>query len=146
MSDKKVCAGCGNALRDNEGVKLWDTWFCSLCFIGNAAKIHRELTPEQVVLLRLMGKTLAGFMPPDLVEMIAVGFWRRITGRKDEPPVDELERFVGEIQRLAALSYFRREMNLLETWHSEFKNFVEARMDEIKETVKRLTDFDEKGR
>ena len=136
------CTACGNALADNEGVLQFDTWFCSTCFIGNAAKLHRELTPEQVVLLRLMGKTLAGFMPPELVEMIAVGFWRRVTGRKDDPPADELERFVGEIQRLAALSYFRREMNLLETWFAEFRQFVEAREEEIRESIKRLTTFE----
>ena len=86
-----------------------------------------------------MGKTLAGFMPPELVEMIALGFWKRATGRKDSPPADELERFVGEVQRLAALSYFRREMNLLETWFAEFRQFVEAREEEIRDTIRRLT-------
>ena len=134
------CAGCGKAIGDGEGVRLWDSWFCSLCFISNASKLHREVTPEQIALLRTIGKELAGFMPQELVEMIATGFWRRATGRADAPPADELARFVGEIQRMAAFCYFRREMNLLETWRAEFVQFIEARTDDIRGAIRRMTE------
>jgi hypothetical protein len=127
-------------LSEGEGVSQWDTWFCSLCFIGHAARLHRELSPEQLGLLKVIGKQAAGLMPPDLVELIAVGFYRRITGKKDEPPEDQLALFVGEIQRLAALSMFSREMNLLETWKGMFVTFTEERMEEIRVSIRRMTE------
>ena len=54
------CTACGNALADNEGVLQFDTWFCSTCFIGNAAKLHRELTPT-LPLLPPIAEQLAAY-------------------------------------------------------------------------------------
>ena len=137
MSQK--CAACGNALADQEGVTLWDTPYCTTCFISNAAKQHRELRPEDLAALRRLGKELAGYLPGELIEMLAVGFWQRSTGRKDRPPEEELERCVGEIQRLHVLSEIRKVMRLLGTWKEEFEKFVEAQYDEMRDTIRRLT-------
>lgn len=139
---KRTCSGCGNGLADSEGVKLWDTWFCSLCFISHSAKLHREMRPEDIIALRTMGRELAGYLPPEVVEMVAIGFYRRVTGRQDEPPADELARFVGEIQRLNVLSTMRKVTNLMKTWQDSFTEFVEQSEAEVRETVKRLTDFE----
>jgi hypothetical protein len=136
------CSGCGNPLGDNEGVELWNSRFCSTCFIANAAKIHRELTPDQVAMLKVMGRDLAGFLPPELLEMVFTGFWQRSTGRTDAPPADEMARVIGEIQRLAAFSNFRKTLNLLKTWQTMFNEFVEGQEEEIRVTIKRLTDFE----
>jgi hypothetical protein len=142
MADNQKCSGCGNTLGDNEGVELWNSRFCSTCFIANAAKIHRELTPDQVALLRVMGRELAGFLPPELLEMIFTGSWKRSTGRVDAPPADELARMIGEVQRLAAFSNFRKTLNLLKTWQTMFNEFVEGQEEEIRVAIKRLTDFE----
>lgn len=136
------CSGCQKALAEGEGVSQWDTWFCSLCFIGHAAKLHAELTPEQKALLKIIGKEAAGLLPPDLLEIIAVGFYRRITGRRDEPPAEDLELFVGSVQRLAALSMFAREMNLTETWRGMFNSFAEERMEDIRQRIRRMTEVE----
>lgn len=142
MTDIRKCSGCGNPLGDNEGVELWNSRFCSVCFISNAAKIHKELTPEQVSLLRVMARDLAGFLPPELLEMILVGSWKRSTGRQDAPPADELGRVIGEIQRLAAFATFRKTLNLLKTWQGSFNEFVDGQEEEIRTAIKRLTDFE----
>jgi hypothetical protein len=142
MADNQECSGCGNTLGDNEGVELWNSRFCSTCFIANSAKIHRELTPDQVAMLKIIGRDLAGFLPPELLEMILTGFWQRSTGRKDAPPAEELARVIGEVQRLAAFATFRKTLNLLKTWQSSFNEFVESQEEEIRVAIKRLTDFE----
>ena len=137
-----TCSGCGNALEDREGVELWGSRFCSSCFIGNAAKIHRELRPEDLAQLRSLGKYLAGFLPPELVEMLAVGFYRRSTGRADSPPAEELSRFVGEVQRLVVFSTGFRIMGLLKSLKGEVDAFVESQGDELRDIIRRLTDLE----
>jgi hypothetical protein len=139
---KRACSGCANPLGDGEGVELWGSRFCQTCFIGNAAKFHRELRPEDIALLRTIGRELAGYLPPELLEMVLVGFHKRATGGKEPPPAEELARCVGEIQRLAAFSNFGKVLNLLKTWQSTFNEFVEGQEGEIRETIKRLTDFE----
>lgn len=138
----KRCSGCGKDLSDGEGVELWGSHFCALCFISTSAKTHRELRPEEVELLRTIGRELAGFLPPELLEMVLIGFWKRSTGQPDGPPAGELSRCIGEIQRLAAFSNFRKVLNLLKTWQDTFNEFVESQEQEIRDAVKRLTDFE----
>lgn len=139
MGDRK-CSGCGNSIDGhNEGIELWNSWFCSACFIVHSAKLHKELTPEDVALMRTIGRELAGFLPPEVLEMVLAGFYRRASGKQDVP-ADELARCVGEIQRLAAFSTFRKVLNLLKTWQGTFNEFVESQESEIREAVKRLTD------
>lgn len=140
MADRK-CAGCGSAVDAREGIELWNSWFCSPCFISHSAGLHRELTPDQVASLRMMGQELAGFLPSNVVEMVALGFYRRSTGRVDAPPPDEMARFVGEIQRLVVFSTSRRLMNLLKTWQGTFEEFVQQQEGEIRDAVKRMTDL-----
>lgn len=137
---KRKCSACAASLGDSEGVKLWESWFCATCFIGNSAKLDRELTPEDLALLRAMGPELAGFLPPEMLQMVLVGFWRRATGQKAAPPSDELARCVGEIQRLCAFATFGRILNLLKTWQDTFRGFVEEQEVEIRDKVKRLTE------
>jgi hypothetical protein len=136
------CAACGSSIAAQDGISLWDMWYCSTCFIGNAAKLHRELRPEDLAALKNLGRELAGYLPPELIEMLAVGFYRRSTGRKDDPPADELARFVGEIQRLHVLSECRKMMKFLTTCKSEFEAVVEQQYAEMRETIKRMTDFE----
>ena len=138
----KPCAGCGKDVVDGDGVELWGSRFCSLCFISVSARTHRELLPEEVELLRTIGRELSGFLPPELLEMVLTGFWRRSTGRPDGPPAGELSRCIGEIQRLAAFSNFRKVLNLLKTWQGTFNEFVESQEQDIRDTIKRLTDFE----
>lgn len=127
---------------DNEGVELWNSRFCATCFIANSAKIHRDLTPDQIALLKVMGRDLAGFLPPELLEMILTGFWQRSTGKRDAPPAEELARVIGEVQRLAAFATFRKTLNLLKTWQGTFNEFVDGQEEEIRTAIKRLTDFE----
>lgn len=142
MADKG-CSACGAPLDDhNDGIELWGSKFCSTCFIGNSAKLHKELTAEDIALLKTIGRELAGFLPPELLEMLAVGFYRRITGKTDVPPSSEVARFVGEIQRLAFFSFARKQMTLLKNWQDTFNEFVEDNEREIRENVKKLTDLD----
>ena len=137
----KVCSGCGTPLdAKDEGIEVFNTWFCSTCFIGYSAKTHRELTAEDLVLLRTIGRELAGFLPPSVLEMVAIGFYRRSTGRTDGPPPEELARFVGEIQRLAFMSYARKHMNMLKRWKEVNDEFVEDQEGEVRETIKKLTE------
>ncbi len=139
---RRPCAGCASPLGDNEGIELWGSGFCSTCFIGNAAKFHRELRPEDIALLKTIGRELSGYLPPELLEMVLVGFYKRATGKKEHPPAEELARCVGEIQRLAAFSNFGKILNLLKTWQGTFNEFVEAQETEIRDMIKRLTDFE----
>lgn len=137
------CSACGAPLDDhNNGVELWGSRFCSTCFIGNSIKLHKELTEDDLILIRRIGKELSGFLPPELLEMLAVGFYRRVTGKNDVPPPGELSRFVGEIQRLAFFSYARKEMTLLKKWQDTFNEFVEDNEREIRENIKKMTDLD----
>lgn len=138
MVDQK-CAGCGTSIDDhNQGIELWNSWFCSTCFITHSAKLNKELTAEDIAILRMMGKELSGFLPPEPLEMVLAGFYRRTGGQK-EVPAEELARCVGEIQRLVAFATFRKVMNLLKTWQGSFNEFVEGQEAEIAAAVKRLT-------
>lgn len=140
--DKK-CSACGNPLdAHNEGIELWGSVFCSNCFISNAAKTHREFTKDDVEILRRLGKELAGFLPPDLLEMILVGFHKRSTGSQGRPPEDELTRCIGEIQRITAFATFRQVLNLMKTWQSSVNDLVENQEAEIRDKIKRLTDLE----
>jgi len=143
MTDHPKCSGCQKPLEEREGIQVWKSILCSTCFIDNAGKFHRPLTPDQVALLKMMGRQLAGHLPPDFLEIILVGFWRRSTGRNDAPPAEEMALVVGEIQRLAAFSNLTKTMNLLKTWHNLFNEFVEEQEEEIRSTIKRLTDIDQ---
>lgn len=140
MPDRK-CAGCGNPVPGDQGVDLWNSWFCSPCFISHSAGLHKELTPDQIGALRRLGQEMAGFLPASVVEMVAIGFYRRATGRADGPPAEELERFVGEIQRLVVFSTSRKIMNLLKTWQGTFNEFVEQQEGEVRDAVKRVADL-----
>lgn len=143
MSKQPKCAGCGNALdAHNEGIELWGSTFCSTCFITNASKTHREFTADDIEILRRLGKELAGFLPPDLLEMILVGFHKRATGKAERPPEEELSRCVGEIQRLTAFATFRQILNLMKTWQSSVNELVENQESEIRDKIKRLTDLE----
>lgn len=140
MTEPKNCSACDAPLEArNEGVELWGAWFCSACFIGNAAKTHKELSPDDIQLLRRIGRELAGFLPQDLLEMILVGFHSRTRDKLDP---GELARCVGEVQRLSAFACFRQIMNLLKNWQSEFNSFVDGQEAEIREKIRRLTDFE----
>lgn len=139
---KKICSACGHSLdAHNEGVELWGSWFCSKCFFGRAKPIGRELSPEEAEVLRSVGRELAGFLPPELVEMILLGFHKRVFG-SPVPPAPELARAVGEIQRLTAFACFRQILNLLKTWQDSFSGFVGDQEAEIRERIRRLTDLD----
>lgn len=141
MGGGRTCAGCQKPVEENEGLEAFGRRFCSTCFIAESSKFHRPLRPEDLVLLQTIGREAAGYLPPDLLRIIAVGFWRRSMGRpNDYPPEEELALFVGEVQRLAAFSNATRVMNLLQTWQGEFTGFVESQIAEIRETVKRLTE------
>lgn len=140
MGGAQACPGCTKPIEPSEGIDAFGRRFCSTCFIAESGKFHRPLRPEDLELLKSIGREAAGYLPPDLLRIIAVGFWRRSTGRTDYPPEQDLTLFVGEIQRLAALSNATRVMNLLQTWQGSFAEFVDAQMAEIRDTVKRLTD------
>lgn len=145
MGSPKKCSGCEAPLEArNEGVELWGAWFCSACFIANAAKTHRELTPDDVAMLRRIGRELAGFLPQDLLDMVLAGFAKRVlaAGKLEGA---ELARAVGEVQRLAAFACFRQIMNLLKNWQGEFNAFVDGQEAEIRDKIRRLTDFEGDG-
>jgi hypothetical protein len=140
MGDDKKCSACGETIDNRrDGIELWGAWFCSKCFISNAAKTHKELTPDDILLLRRIGRELAGFLPQDLLEMVLAGFHKRT--RESLQP-GELARCVGEIQRLAAFACFRQIMSLLKNWKSMFDDFVEQEETEIRSKIRQLTDFD----
>jgi hypothetical protein len=136
------CSACSNELDSSEGVELWGSWFCSKCFVGQATDFGRELTPEEIARLRRLGRELAGFLPPDLLEMILVGFYKRASGSKKPPDKTELSRAVGELQRITATACFRQILNLLKTWEEMFGKFVHEQEADIREKVRRLTDLE----
>ena len=138
----KACSACGASLdAHNDGLELWGSWFCSSCFIGNATRLRKELTEDDIKLLRQIGRELAGFLPPELLEMVLVGFHKRTKGQ-DTPAPLEVSRCVGEIQRLTAFATFQQIMKLLKTWQGSFTELIESQEAEIREKIKRLTDFD----
>lgn len=142
VGDPKKCSACDAPLEArNEGVELWGSWFCSACFISNAAKTHRELTPDDIAALHRIGRELAGFLPQDLLEMVMTGYGKRVLAAGQVQP-GELARCVGEVQRLAAFACFRQIMNLLKNWQSEFNGFVDGQEADIREKIRRLTDFE----
>ncbi len=143
MAKQYKCSACDATIDGHDdGIKLWETWFCSKCFISHSASVNRELTPGDIELIRKIGREMTGLIPPDLIEMIALGFHKRATGSKKPPPEEELSRFVGEIQRLTAFACFRRLLNLLKTWQDTFNEFVESQEREIRDSIKRLTDLE----
>jgi hypothetical protein len=140
--DSRTCSACGNALDAHEGVELWGSWFCSKCFVGQATDFGRELKPEEVARLRRLGRELSGFLPPDILEMLLIGFYKRASGSKKPPDRQEVARAVGELQRITATACFRQILNLLKTWDEMFGKFVEEQQTEIREKVRRLTDLE----
>ena len=143
MKDHRTCSSCANTLDEAEGVELWGSWFCSKCFVGQATDFGRELKPEELVRLRHLGRELSGFLPPDLLEMVLTGFYKRASGSKKAPDRAELSRAVGEVQRLTATACFRQILNLLRTWEEMFGKFVQEQETDIREKVRRLTELEE---
>ncbi len=140
--DFRTCSACNSELDSAEGVELWGTWFCSKCFVGQATDYGRELKPEELARLRRLGRELTGFLPPDILEMILTGFYKRASGSKKSPDKAELARAVGELQRVTATACFRQILNLLKTWEDMFGKFVQEQEGEIREKVRRLTDLE----
>ena len=139
----RSCAGCGAPFKDaDDGVELWGAWFCSGCFVGNAARAGREMSPTEVAALRRMGSELAGFLPPALVEMILLGFRKRSEGLQEAGVRAELSRAVGEVQRLTAFACLRQSLNLLRTWKSAFDEFADGQEREAAEKIRKLSDFE----
>ena len=138
----RICSACSNRLDSAEGVELWGAWFCSKCFVGQSSDFGRELKPEEVARLRRLGRELSGFLPPDLLEMILTGFYKRASGSKKAPDKQELHRAVGELQRLTATACFRQILSLLKTWEEMFGKFVTEQENEIREKVRRLTELE----
>lgn len=135
-----VCSGCGKDTGSG-GLELWGSWFCSTCFISNSAKLNKELTPEDLKLLRTIGRELAGLLPPEVLEMVLVGFFRRGAGRDPDP--EELARCVGEVQRLSAFATFRKMLNLFQTWKDMTEEMIDAQEKEIRAAIRKLTGSDE---
>lgn len=133
------CAGCEKEFAEKDGVKLWETWFCTACFMTRSQDFNRELGPGDIELLKIIGRELSGLLPPDMVEIILAGYWRRTTGQTTGPPKDETMRVVGELQRLAAFAVFRRMISLLTTWQQTFNEFIDGQVDEIRQNVEKLT-------
>jgi hypothetical protein len=141
-NDQRTCSACSNELDSAEGVELWGSWFCSKCFVGQATDFGRELKPEEVQRLRRLGRELSGFLPPDLLEMILIGFYKRASGSKKAPDKAELSRAVGELQRVTATACFRQILSLLKTWDEMFGKFVHEQEADIRDKVRRLTDLE----
>ncbi len=141
--DVRTCSACGADLDSAEGVELWGSWFCSKCFVGQAGDFGREIKPEELARLRRLGRELSGFLPPDILEMILTGFYKRAAGTKKAPDRQELARAVGELQRVTDTACFRQILNLLKTWEEMFGKFVQEQEGDIREKVRRLTDLDE---
>lgn len=140
--ERRTCSACNADLDSHEGVELWGSWFCSKCFVGQASDFGRQLKPEEVARLRRLGRELSGFLPPDILEMILVGYYRRTTKSKKKPDPQELARTVGELQRVTATACFRQILNLLKTWDEMFGKFVSEQETEIRDKVRRLTELD----
>lgn len=140
--DTRTCGACSVELEAHEGVDLWGAWFCSKCFVGQAGAFGRDLKPEDLARLRRLGRELAGFLPPDILEMILSGFYKRASKSKKPPDREELSRAVGELQRVTATACFRQILNLLKTWEDMFGKFVQEQETEIREKTRRLVDLD----
>jgi len=140
--ESRTCSACTNELDSSEGVELWGSWFCSKCFVGQATDFGRELKPEEIARLRRLGRELSGFLPPDILEMILTGFYKRASGSKKAPDRLEVARAVGELQRVTATACFRQILNLLKGWEEMFGKFVHEQEAEIREKVRRLTDVE----
>ena len=139
-----TCSACSRELDDaREGVELWGAGFCSKCFVGQATDFGRQLKPEELARLRRHGRELSGFLPPDILEMVLVGFYKRASKSKQAPDRDELARAVGELQRITATACFRQILNLLKTWEDMFGKFVQEQENDIREKVRRLTGLHE---
>lgn len=139
--ERTKCSACGKEIDPrNEGIEAFGVWYCSMCFIGRAQSLHREMKPEDIELLKVIAKELSGLMPADLLEMILVGYWRRTTGRTDAPPREETVRTAAELQRLTAFANSAATLRLLKTWRDIFNDFVDDSEREIREKIKRLTD------
>jgi len=143
--ESRTCSACNSDLDSHEGVELWGSWFCSRCFVGHASDFGRELKPEELARLRRLGRELTGFLPPDILEMVLVGFYKRASRSKKSPDRLELSRAVGELQRITATACFRQILNLLKTWDTTFGKFVQEQEADIREKVRRLTDLDGPG-
>lgn len=134
------CSACGKEDAQGEGIELWGSHFCTACFVGQARGFHRELGPEDIELLKVIGRELSGLLPADLVEMILVGYYQRATATKDLPLREETLRVVGEMQRLTAFATFKRVLNLLKTWQDMFNEFVQSQEEDIREKIRKLTE------
>lgn len=137
-----TCSACAKVLDPKEAVDLWGSSFCSACFIGQASVVGRDLKPEELQRLRRLGKELAGFLPPEILEMILTGFYKRTSKSKKAPDREELARTVAEIQRITASACFRQILNLLKTWEEMFGKFVQEQENDIRDKVRRLADLD----
>lgn len=133
------CTACGKPIEsEKDAVKLWESWFCSFCFMSRSQDFNKPLEAGDIELLKIIGRELSGLLPPEMVEMVLVGYWKRTSGQA-APPKDETMRVVGELQRLAAFAVFRRMLSLLKTWQDTFNEFIEQQQQEIQENVKKLT-------
>jgi hypothetical protein len=141
--DLRTCSACSKELDAKEGVELWGSWFCSGCFVGQAAEFGRPLAADDVARIRRLGRELAGFLPPEILEMVLKGFYKRASGSKKAPSRDEVSRTVVELQRITATACFRQILNLLKTWEEIFGKFVQEQEADIRSKVRRLTDPDE---
>ncbi len=143
MAKQFKCSACGATIEGrDDGIQLWDTWFCTKCFIAHSASTHRELTAADIELIKQIGREMSGLIPRDIVEMVFIGFHKRSTKSPKGPPEEELARAVGEMQRLTAFACFRRVLNLLKTWQDVFNDFVDTQEKEIRDSIKRLTDLE----
>jgi hypothetical protein len=106
--------------------------------MSRSQEFNKPLEPGDIELLKIIGRELSGLLPPEMVEMVLVSYWKRTSGQA-VPPKDETMRVVGELQRLAAFAVFRRMLSLLKTWQDTFNQFIEEQEREIQENVKKLT-------
>ncbi len=142
IRDSRSCSACGASLDPREGVDLWGSWFCSKCFVSQASDYGRDLKPEELARLRRLGHELAGFLPPEILEMILTGFYKRASKSKKAPDKMEVSRAVAELQRITASACFRQILNLLKTWEDTFGKFVQEQEEDIRDKVRRLSDTD----
>jgi hypothetical protein len=141
--DPRTCSACDATLDPKEGVELWGSWFCPSCFVGQAAEFGRPVGPDDLARIRRLGRELAGFLPPEILEMVLKGFYKRATGSRKPPDRDEVSRTVVELQRITATACFKQILNLLKTWEEVFGKFVQEQEADVRAKVRRLTDPDE---
>ncbi len=142
--DLRKCAACATEIGvENDGVEIWNSWYCAKCFIGQAQETNRPLKPGDIEALKVLARELAGLLPGTLLEIVLYGFHKRTTPASTPPPSrEEVQRVVGEIQRLVAFSSFKQALNLLKGWNDAVKEFVEGQERDILDKVKKLTDFE----